>query len=524
MAQKDAEAKGAGIARVGKRKWGYDPAQVDAFLDRAHTLYESEDDSLTQQDIQNVSFDLAKGGYDIAQVDAALARLEQAVVDQQTTREITDHGRVAWKARTEELYRQVCDHASRGLGERFARGRDSRPSYDRKQVDRIIDQIIDKASLGLGAEDIDDQTAKKLADVNSTSVANVIFTQRKGKRGYDERQVDFYLNVCVQLLSRLESFARVADYIGASSESSTATATAAATPRSASSVTPLFGDGDAYASAQSDVPAAPIAQPDDNPSFSELHEAEAALFTSAAATTAAADTTPAPAAAPAAAPVPPAPQPVVAQSVPPQPVVADTAASNGDASLAALSRLAGQADEPQLPSFAPAVSATPAAPAAPAAPAVFAEPAAPVAPQSQPAMPLFDQPQSAPAPETMPVSFAPAAKPQRRTGSIPKPVIQPVVQPLASADAADTAAAGADSTSAAPQARVTQSIPLNVPTHPQEPSTGSSTAAKHNEDPNSSFPNLYFDPAVSMSFDIPDLSFPTLNTTEENDSTTPKKD
>ena len=155
MAHQDGADKGAsGIARVGKRKWGYDPDQVDAFLDRAHALYESEDAHLTQQDIQNVSFDLSKGGYDITQVDAALSRLEQAVVDKQTTREITEHGRVAWKAQTEELYRQVCEHADRGTGERFARGHDRRPSYDRKQVDRLIDQIVDKAAAGLGVRSI----------------------------------------------------------------------------------------------------------------------------------------------------------------------------------------------------------------------------------------------------------------------------------------------------------------------------------------------------------------------------------
>ena len=45
---------------AGKRKWGYDPAQVDAFLERAHALYDSEGMNLTQHDIQNVSFDLRK--------------------------------------------------------------------------------------------------------------------------------------------------------------------------------------------------------------------------------------------------------------------------------------------------------------------------------------------------------------------------------------------------------------------------------------------------------------------------------
>ena len=64
MAQELREGDGkSGIARAGKRKWGYDPAQVDAFLERAHALYDSEGMNLTQHDIQNVSFDLLKNGY-----------------------------------------------------------------------------------------------------------------------------------------------------------------------------------------------------------------------------------------------------------------------------------------------------------------------------------------------------------------------------------------------------------------------------------------------------------------------------
>lgn len=197
MAQEpEAGRNASGVARTGKRKWGYDPAQVDAFLERAHMLYESEGVQLTQHDIQNVSFDLVKGGYVIAQVDAALARLERAVVDKQTTWEISQHGRVAWKAQTEALYRQLDEHAKRAAGERFKSGEPKAPSYDRKQVDRIIDQSMAKAASELDIEKISREDAKHLVDLNSTSVANVIFTQRKGKRGYDERQVDYYLSSC----------------------------------------------------------------------------------------------------------------------------------------------------------------------------------------------------------------------------------------------------------------------------------------------------------------------------------------
>ena len=101
MAQELREGDGkSGIARAGKRKWGYDPAQVDAFLERAHALYDSEGMNLTQHDIQNVSFDLRKNGYVIAQVDAALGRLERAVVDKQTLAYLS-----AW------VYLYTCQHS-----------------------------------------------------------------------------------------------------------------------------------------------------------------------------------------------------------------------------------------------------------------------------------------------------------------------------------------------------------------------------------------------------------------------------
>ena len=151
MAQEpESERNASGIARTSKRKWGYDSEQVDAFLERAHMLYEGEGAQLTQHDIQNVSFDLVKGGYVIAQVDAALARLERAVGGQ------ADHmGDFAARscgveAQTESLFRQLDAHSKREHGERFKPGEGKEPSYDRKQVDRIVDQCLTKAAGELG--------------------------------------------------------------------------------------------------------------------------------------------------------------------------------------------------------------------------------------------------------------------------------------------------------------------------------------------------------------------------------------
>lgn len=296
MSQEPGVERGeASIARASKRKWGYDADQVDAFLERAHALYESDEATLTQRDIQNVSFDLAKGGYDIVQVDAALSRLERAVVDKQTTRQIGEHGRVAWKAQTEDLYRQLASHASRVHGERFNRGQKKRPSYDLKQVDRLIDDVIDKSAAELGVDGTSDQLPKKLQELKSSDVSNAVFTQRKGKRGYDERQVDFFLNSCVQLLSRLESYARVADYVQSEGENAAPIASKAAVSGGASSagtpgVAPLFAADPQrqQPGAESGADGSPSSASADNESFDALHQAEQAIFTASAASAAAA--------------------------------------------------------------------------------------------------------------------------------------------------------------------------------------------------------------------------------------------
>lgn len=257
----DTARNASGMERVGKRKLGYNVAQVDAFLERAHTLYESDEARLTQQDIQEVSFDLERNGYVIGQVDAALSRLERAVVDKCTEQEISECGRVAWKARAEELYRKLLKHAQRDYRERFDNGASRRPSYARKQVDIMVDQALDKIALMLGHELEWETDENTLNDINSTYVSNVIFTQKTGKHGYDERQVDYYLNACVRLLSSLESLKRLdkyvdSDYSGHTLVEAIAAASAAEDKRASAAAASA-----ASASAASDAPSfAPAAK------------------------------------------------------------------------------------------------------------------------------------------------------------------------------------------------------------------------------------------------------------------------
>ena len=178
-----AQQSEASIPRAGKRKWGYDPDQVDEFLEHAHALYDEDGVQLTQRDIQNVSFDLTRGGYVIAQVDATLARLERAVVDKQTACEISQHGRVAWKAQTEDLYHDIARHVGRAVGERFSLGKPHVPSYDRKQVDKLADKVVDKCAAELGIDGISKEDIKGYDKITAEAVANSVSPSARASAG-----------------------------------------------------------------------------------------------------------------------------------------------------------------------------------------------------------------------------------------------------------------------------------------------------------------------------------------------------
>lgn len=288
MVQHQEEANGTTtIARVGKRKKGYDVHQVDAFLEQAHALYEADGIQLHRSDIQDASFDIVKGGYAIPQVDAALERLEQAVTDKQTQYDIAQLGRVAWKAQTEAQFQELDRHAQRAEGQRFAPAQPKTPSYDRKQVDRLIDRVLAKAEAELeriSAGSSGRQGPEADPTLTSQYVEDVSFTQRKGKHGYDERQVDYYLNACVNLLASLESYERIADYAAPASH--------AAAP---SAPVPLIAADQANPQTQhygvtveSDLPArladgetTVVAEAQPAQSFDELSRAEQEIFAQA---------------------------------------------------------------------------------------------------------------------------------------------------------------------------------------------------------------------------------------------------
>lgn len=291
-AKPDARGTEATIARSGKRKWGYDTKQVDAFLERAHSLYESQDPDLTQEEIANASFDLCKNGYIIAQVDAALSRLERVISDRQTSLEIARVGVDGWTTRMVSLQSELTAHAGRPSGSVFKRGDPGMPSYDCKQVERLIEQVLNKASDRLNLQEgrKTDSGKAKNTDITADRVSNVIFTQRRGPKGYDERQVDFFLAKAVELLEQLESFARVSERAKRASANATAPVAVPAQSQlagqvpSVSGVQPLIGQSQAPAWSIPDASAV-VSDQGGQDDFAQLHQAERAIFEAPAAST-----------------------------------------------------------------------------------------------------------------------------------------------------------------------------------------------------------------------------------------------
>jgi DivIVA domain-containing protein len=314
-----------------------------------------------------------------------LDRLERAVVDKQTAWEINQYGRVTWKARTDDLFRQIERHVQRDKRERFSEGKGKNPSYDYKQVDRVTDRIVDKAAAMLQAEGMTPQDVTDLASVDSKTVAHTVFTQRKGRRGYDERQVDYFLSACVQLLSRLESYERVSQYLtehnpaardalaGAPAIQPAVQNIAESMQAAAPAVRPLFAGTQPAAAASPSAPGE-YGVGEETESFDAVNKAEQAIFNAPAAPVA--QTASAAAAVPAAVGMsaPPSASPVVSPGAPAADVNEGGSASrpvNGPAEWGAFP---APVDRDADIAAAPAVQAVLATAPSPAAPPTQAAP------------------------------------------------------------------------------------------------------------------------------------------------------
>lgn len=180
--------------RVSRREQGYNMRQVDQFLDRAREYYDSWDSSLppvTSHEVRTVSFDPARGGYDPRAVDSALDRLEDAFAQRERDELIAQEGEEAWLTRIGKLSSVLRARLHRAPGDRFRRpSHRNTSSYNVQDVDALCGELLNYF----------EQDQPLSVDV----VRRAVFREAKGSEGYEENQVDAFLERVVELMATID--------------------------------------------------------------------------------------------------------------------------------------------------------------------------------------------------------------------------------------------------------------------------------------------------------------------------------
>jgi DivIVA domain-containing protein len=184
----------ASFERVQRNDYGYNAKQVDQFLQRARVSLESPKAAvhvITSSDVRSVSFDPVKGGYSAAVVDAALDRLEDAFARRERDELIASSGEEAWLRQIGRLSGILRGRLHRPDGERFRRpSKNKARSYNTADVDKLCHELI-----GYLEED------KPLSVDN---VRRAVFRPATGQDGYEENQVDAFLDRVVELMAAID--------------------------------------------------------------------------------------------------------------------------------------------------------------------------------------------------------------------------------------------------------------------------------------------------------------------------------
>ena len=171
-----------------KRQYGYNPDQVEKFLDHARATYEGAARTgvvMTSEDVRRMSFAVKRGGYSARYVDAAMDRLEEVFFERERRVRMRADGEDAWWDETRALLSEVRARLQRPRGKRFRRRGIFATGYRRSQVDAFLDRVsemFENRELGLAPSEVRD----------------VVFHSQW--RGYDEEQVDALLDGVVELI------------------------------------------------------------------------------------------------------------------------------------------------------------------------------------------------------------------------------------------------------------------------------------------------------------------------------------
>ncbi|WP_411375993.1 DivIVA domain-containing protein [Arthrobacter sp. MPF02] len=180
--------------RVPRSEYGYNARQVDQFLQRARVSLETPEataEPVNSADVRAVSFDPVKGGYAASVVDAALDRLEDAFARRERDDLIAARGEDAWLREIGKLSGILRGRLHRPDGERFRRpAKKKARSYNTADVDRLCRELV--AYL------------EQDKPLSVDSVRRAVFRPAVGRDGYEEAQVDAFLDRVVELMAAID--------------------------------------------------------------------------------------------------------------------------------------------------------------------------------------------------------------------------------------------------------------------------------------------------------------------------------
>lgn len=165
---------------------GYDPAEVEDFLEDARRAYAAADGQavLTADAVRTTAFSMRRGGYDPSAVDAALERLEDAFATRERQSAIERSGDQAWYQEARGVAQSVLDRITRPRGRRFRRLSWFATGYSVREVDSLTERIRRFFQNGTA--------------LTADEVRRAAFHPQRG--GYAEAQVDALLDATVRVM------------------------------------------------------------------------------------------------------------------------------------------------------------------------------------------------------------------------------------------------------------------------------------------------------------------------------------
>ncbi len=180
--------------RAGKRKLGYNIAQVDEFLALARKQYADSSKSLVSaMDVRTTRFELEKNGYSISVVDAALEKLEDVFAANEFGLELHKTGYFEFSEDLANVKMLVLARCNRRNKRKFKRRIWPNKGYSTKQVDKFCSQL--------------GNTLETKANLTVKEVRTATFKSKRG--GYAEYQVDAFLEKVVETLQRDQAIQKV---------------------------------------------------------------------------------------------------------------------------------------------------------------------------------------------------------------------------------------------------------------------------------------------------------------------------